>query len=45
LADLMAQVEHVEQCASGLANVEKITREMNRLSEGLSQRYPYSLDA
>jgi hypothetical protein len=44
LADLMAQVELTDHGGSEPANVDEITREMNRLSEGLPQRYPYSLD-
>lgn len=45
LADLMAQVELTADGGSGPANVDDIAREMNRLSEGLPQRYPYSLEA
>lgn len=41
----MAQVELTDDGGSGPANVDDIAREMNRLSEGLPQRYPYSLEA
>jgi hypothetical protein len=44
LADLMAQVELTDHGGSEPANVDEISWEMNRLSEGLPQRYPYSLD-
>ncbi|MDQ0036779.1 hypothetical protein J2W30_004554 [Variovorax boronicumulans] len=44
LADLMAQVEQPEQGIADSANADNIARELNRLSEGLSGRYPYRLD-